>query len=57
MNRKQRRAASPAEVHFNRAYALMRQGKLDKAVAANRREIGIKPDFASSYYNLSVCIG
>ena len=56
MNHKQRRAAaklgSPAEGHFNLGNALMGQGKLDEAIAAYRRAIGIKPDFADAHSNL-----
>ena len=56
MNRKQRRAAaklvSPAETHFNLGNALRNQGKLDEAIAAYRRAIGIEPDRPEAYTNL-----
>jgi tetratricopeptide (TPR) repeat protein/SAM-dependent methyltransferase len=42
---------SPAEAHFNRGNALMRQGKFDEAIAAFRQAIGIKPDFAEAHFN------
>src|SRR5215831_9615077 len=52
MNRKQRRAAASLEAHFNLGNALMGQGKLDEAIAAYRRAIRSKPDYAAAYPNL-----
>jgi protein O-GlcNAc transferase len=60
MNRKQRRAAakliSPAEGHFNLGTALAEQGKLDEAIAAYRRAIGIKPGYVEAYSNLGTVL-
>ena len=35
----------------------MRQGKFDEAIAACRRAIEIKPDYADAYCNLGVALG
>src|SRR5215475_2213055 len=56
MNRKQRRAAASLEAHFNLGNALMGQGKLDEAIAAYRRAIGIKPDYAVAYTTLGIAL-
>src|SRR5215475_9946062 len=56
MNRKQRRAAASLEAHFNLGNALMGQGKLDEAIAAYRRAIGIKPDYAAAYTTLGIAL-
>ena len=56
MNRKQRRAAASLEAHFNLGNTLMGQGKLDEAIAAYRRAIGIKPDYAAAYTTLGIAL-
>jgi predicted O-linked N-acetylglucosamine transferase (SPINDLY family) len=56
MNRKQRRAAASLEAHFNLGNALMGQGKLDEAIAAYRRAIRSKPDYAAAYTTLGIAL-
>jgi protein O-GlcNAc transferase len=56
MNRKQRRAVASLEGHFNLGNALMGQGKLDEAIAAYRRAIRIKPDYAAAHTTLGIAL-
>jgi predicted O-linked N-acetylglucosamine transferase (SPINDLY family) len=56
MNRKQRRTAAKLDAHFNLGNTLMGQGRLDEAIAAFRRAIGIKPDHAAAYTTLGIAL-
>ena len=57
MNRKQRRAAAKnPNYFFDFGNRLRDQGKLEEAVAAFRRAIGIKPDFAEAHSSLGIVL-
>src|SRR3974390_3461193 len=57
MNRKQRRAAAKdPNYFFNFGNRLMAQGKFEEAIAAYRRVINIKPDFAEAHSNLGIML-
>jgi predicted O-linked N-acetylglucosamine transferase (SPINDLY family) len=57
MNRKQRRAAAKdPNYFFNFGNRLRAQGKFEEAIAAYRRAIGIKPDFAEAHSNLGIML-
>jgi tetratricopeptide (TPR) repeat protein len=45
-----------AEAHFNCGVELLREGKLDGAIAACREAIRIKPDYAKAHYNLGITL-
>src|SRR5215218_9227965 len=43
---------SDAEIHNNHGIALGSLGRLEEAIAAYRRALAIRPDYAEAHYNL-----